>query len=62
MRTYVVRVQDSRTMPDHPDLLRGVAEEVATGSRTTFTCGAELLRTLCHGPESPDDPRTHPSH
>lgn len=46
MRTYVIRVQDSRTLDAQPDALRGVAEEIATGRHLTFTSGAELLRLL----------------
>ncbi len=45
MRTYVVRVQDTRTN-DEPDALRGIADDIATGRRSTFTSGAELLRLL----------------
>jgi hypothetical protein len=51
MRTYVVRVQDARTT-DQPDALRGVADDVATGRRSTFASGAQLLRLLTDGPDA----------
>ncbi|HZC71316.1 MAG TPA: hypothetical protein VE442_11535 [Jatrophihabitans sp.] len=54
MRTYVVRVQDSRAS-DQPTELRGVADEVATGERSTFTSGAELLRLLASRVGSADN-------
>jgi hypothetical protein len=54
MRTYVVRVQDSRTRENEPDSLCGVADEIATGRRATFTCGAELLDLLA-GQRTHDD-------
>lgn len=56
MRTYVVRVQDARTI-DRPDALRGVADDVATGRRSTFTSGVELLRLLAGDGGSTDDPQ-----
>jgi hypothetical protein len=46
MRTFVVRVHDYRTSAAESDALCGVAEEIATGRRITFTSGAELLSLL----------------
>jgi hypothetical protein len=50
VRTYVVRVQDSRTTDGDPGALRGVADEIATGRRTAFTTGVELLELLSTAP------------
>ena len=61
MRTYVVRVvarADDAGTSDQPDELRGVADEVATGRRSTFTSGAELLRLLAAAGDGADHP--HP--
>ena len=58
MRTYVVRVQDSRTI-DHPGGLRGVADDIATGRRSTFASGAELIRLLTEG-QGADEVRPQP--
>jgi hypothetical protein len=57
MRTYVVRVQDARAS-EQPDELRGVADEVATGRRSTFTSGAELLRLLAEAGGGADHPHS----
>lgn len=46
MRTFVVRVHDQRTAQAESEALCGVAEEIATGRRITFTSGAELLSLL----------------
>ena len=46
MRTFVVRLQDARARDAEPAALRGVAHEIATGRRVTFTSAAELVKML----------------
>jgi hypothetical protein len=58
VRTYVVRVQDSRTTGGDPAALRGVADEIATGRRTVFSTGEELLDLLCTAPAATADEPT----
>jgi hypothetical protein len=58
VRTYVVRVQDSRTTDGDPGTLRGVAAEIATGRRTAFSTGEQRLEPLATGPPDTADERT----
>jgi hypothetical protein len=58
VRTYVVRVQDSRTTDGDPGALRGVADEVATGRRSAFSTGEELLELLSIAPQDTAEERT----
>lgn len=57
MRTYVVRVQDSRTTDSDAGALHGVADEIATGRRTAFSTGEELLDLLSTVPPDTADER-----
>jgi hypothetical protein len=55
MRTFVVRLQDDRTPDGEPTALRGVADDIASGRRSAFSSGAELLTVLAAPPRTETD-------
>jgi hypothetical protein len=57
MRTFVVRIHESRQSPAESDALCGVADEIATGRRITFASGTELLRLLAAPDPSQGQPK-----
>ncbi len=52
MHTFVVRVHESER---DDAAVRGVVDEVATGRRTTFRDGSELVEILKRGREDRDE-------
>lgn len=46
MRTFVLRIRRGSNRDGEPERLRGVVDDLRTGTRTTFTSEAELLHAL----------------
>jgi len=63
VQTFVVRVfRSEHRAPAEDESLRGVVDEIGTGSRTTFSDAAQLLRILRRAapPEPPPAPLEPP--
>jgi hypothetical protein len=55
VRTFILRLQDERGDRVMASRLRGVVDEVATGSRVTFRSADELVRALLREPHGDTD-------